>query len=381
MKKINLIIILVLLVATVALVAMVAKFAVAATSTLTGMKLTYTVSAKLATGEACSADSDCNGTYVCELGPNTATKYCATAGKECGQSGGGGYDTGAEVSNDECQSNGAWLCNAGYYNPSGSCTSVSAGYYSAEDSDTRTACGADTYTTSSTATTCSSCTSNSDTNGATGSNDPDDCHCDAGYYDSDGDSGDRSCGVASNGYYSADNTDTRTACPAGTYGSSTTLSSSSCSGNCAAGYFGSSTANTASTCDGSCAAGYFGSSTANTASTCDGSCKSGSYCESGSTSATQNSCPTTAFDTYSYARSYEIGNCTSCLYDGSGQWRINATESCSLNQSYDLGGNNLILSNTSGIGNFTVDYNITSIGNWTLCDGCKIVIRANKTFG
>ena len=381
MKKINLIIILVLLVAMVALVSMVAKLVAAQSSTIFGMKLDYTLSANLSTGQPCTDDTECNGTWTCKVGPNTDTKYCVTAGKECGQSGGDGYDTGNEVSNDECQSDGTWLCNAGYYNPSGSCTGAGAGYYSAEDSDTRTACLANTYTTSSTAATCSSCTSNSDTNGATGGNDPDDCHCDAGYYDSDGDSGDRSCGVAGNGYYSVDNTDTRTACPAGTYGSSTTLSSSSCSGNCGAGYFGSSSGNTAATCDGGCAAGYFGSSSGNTVATCDGSCKSGSYCESGSTSATQNSCPTTTFDTYSYARSYEIGNCTSCLYGGSGQWRINATESCSLNQSYDLGGSNLILSNSSGKGNLTVDYNITNIGNWTLCDGCRLVIRADITFG
>lgn len=186
-------------------------------------------------GLNCSGDNQCNGSSTCELGPNTAKKYCTKASKTCGGDGVDGYDAGDEVNNDECQSDGTWLCNGGYYNPSGSCVDADPGFWSEEDSDTRNACP------------------------STGNGD--------------------------------------------------------------------------------------------------------------------------IFDYSSDSFSYLRGNCTSCYYNGSGNWKINASENCLTIANFNLGNSNFFLTNDSGKGNFTIEFNITSIGNWSVCEGCRIVIRENITFG
>eukprot|EP00455_Lapot_gusevi_P054678 TRINITY_DN880_c0_g1_i2.p1 TRINITY_DN880_c0_g1~~TRINITY_DN880_c0_g1_i2.p1 ORF type:complete len:891 (+),score=349.38 TRINITY_DN880_c0_g1_i2:33-2675(+) len=73
------------------------------------------------------------------------------------------------------------------------------------------------------------------------------------------------------GYYCPLLSTFMTACPVGTYGATSQLPSSSCSGLCFGGYFGSGLARTFPTCDGACSPGYF--------------------CPNGSTSATQQICP------------------------------------------------------------------------------------------
>ena len=106
-------------------------------------------------------------------------------------------------------------------------------------------------------------------------------------------------------------------CPAGRYGSTTGLSTQSCSGNCSAGYFcpAGSTNSTDSmcpagtysfagasactpcpvgryglnsglalaTCSGNCSAGYYGNATGLTTSICSGPCPAGFACPAGST--------------------------------------------------------------------------------------------------
>jgi len=167
-------------------------------------------------------------------------------------------------------------CSAGYYGSStgqtaatcnGACT---AGYYctAGSTSATQNACGAGKYCPagSSGTTNCAagyygSSTTNSVStcNGA----------CTAGYYCTAGSTSatQNACGT---GNYCPAASGSATVCPAGTYGSTTTLTTSSCTGQCSAGYYGSSTGQTAATCNGACTAGY--------------------YCTAGSTSATQNTC-------------------------------------------------------------------------------------------
>jgi hypothetical protein len=102
-----------------------------------------------------------------------------------------------------------------------------------------------------------------------------------------------------------------TACPAGYYGATAGLTTSTCTGLCLAGYFGSATGQSASTCNGLCACGTWGgagmtattctgqctagryglTASVRTAATCDGACTAGFYCPAGSCSATQNACP------------------------------------------------------------------------------------------
>ncbi len=186
-----------------------------------GRTMIGTCTAPLASdGDTCTADGQCTNNN-CELGPNTATKYCAAATKECGQSGGSGYDTGNEVSQDECQASGSWLCNAGYYNNgggTGSCVVAGDDYWSTEDFDTRTQCVA-----------------NAGTNGTTTYDEATDCNCDAGYYDNDG--GVQSCTAVGDAYYSATFTDSRTLCPANsdTAGATTSDAIADCVGD--AGYY------------------------------------------------------------------------------------------------------------------------------------------------
>src|SRR3989344_2817175 len=219
-------------------------------------------------------------------------------------------------------------CGAGQYAYGGSCTNVGAGYYSPASDNDRYACAAGYY--------CSTATNSASTGNG---------QCSAGYYGSSTGQTAATCnGACTAGYYCTAGSTSATQnacgtgnycpagssgatdCPAGTYGSTTTLTTSSCTGQCSAGYYGSSTGQTAATCNGACtagyyctagstsatqnvcgtgkycpagssgttncAAGYYGSSTTNSVSTCNGACTAGYYCTAGSTSATQNACGT-----------------------------------------------------------------------------------------
>ena len=94
--------------------------------------------------------------------------------------------------------------------------------------------------------------------------------CDGGYYTSG------SCTATTAGYYSGEDSDSQTACPAGTYGTGGSTTSA-CTGQCLAGYYGSNTARTTSSCDGLCAAGRYGSTTGLTTNQCTGACLAGYY--------------------------------------------------------------------------------------------------------
>ncbi|MBI2173560.1 MAG: VCBS repeat-containing protein [Candidatus Aenigmarchaeota archaeon] len=93
------------------------------------------------------------------------------------------------------------------------------------------------------------------------------------------------CIDAGAGYYSPDDDNSRYQCPAGRYGSTTTLSTSACTGACDAGRYGNATGQTASTCVGQCSAGYYcpAGSIQATNSTCGGN---NYYCPASSGSAT-----------------------------------------------------------------------------------------------
>lgn len=115
-----------------------------------------------ADGVSCSVNGDCCNSN-CRLGPDEVNKYCAAAGKVCGQSGGAGYIAGDIANNNKCQADGTWLCIGGYYSSGGSCVVVGCGYWSADSSDTRTACTAGTYVSGNTSTSsgdCSNCAAN-----------------------------------------------------------------------------------------------------------------------------------------------------------------------------------------------------------------------------
>jgi hypothetical protein len=88
------------------------------------------------------------------------------------------------------------------------------------------------------------------------------------------------------GTYSLAGSGTCTNCPAGTFGSTTLLSSAACSGACAAGRYGDAAGQLTNQCVGACAAGY--------------------ACPAGSTSATATSCPAGSYSTGGQ------GSCTLC---------------------------------------------------------------------
>ena len=276
-----------------------------------------------ASGETCGAGQYAYGGSCTNVGAGYYSpasdndRYACAAGYYC-----------STATNSASTGNGQ--CSAGYYGSStgqtaatcnGQCT---AGYYctAGSTSATQNVCGTGKYcpTGSSGATNCvagyygsSTTNSVSTCNGA----------CTAGYYCTAGSTSatQNACGT---GNYCPAGSSGATACPAGTYGSTTTLTTSSCTGQCSAGYYGSSTGQTAATCNGqctagyyctagstsatqnvcgtgkycptgssgttNCAAGYYGSSTTNSVSTCNGACTAGYYCTAGSTSATQNVC-------------------------------------------------------------------------------------------
>ena len=208
---------------------------------------------------AATCNGACTAGYYCTAGSTSATQNACGTGKYCptGSSGttncAAGY-YGSSTTNSVSTCNGA--CTAGYYCTAGSTSATQnacgAGKYCPAGSSGTTNCAAGYYG-SSTTNSVSTC------NGA----------CTAGYYCTAGSTSatQNACGT---GNYCPAASGSATVCPAGTYGSTTTLTTSSCTGQCSAGYYGSSTGQTAATCNGACTAGY--------------------YCTAGSTSATQNTC-------------------------------------------------------------------------------------------
>ncbi|MBP3340855.1 MAG: hypothetical protein J6L47_04300 [Alphaproteobacteria bacterium] len=180
-----------------------------------------------------SISAGCYGTSAssaCPASCSGRTKYSAAGASACSTVSTGYYTTGCNTSGNACT--GQSQCSAGNYCSSGVSYACGAGKYSSAGASSCSSISAGCYGTSATSACPASC---------------------------------------AKGYYSTGGASACTACPAGTYGSTTGLTSAACSGKCAAGYYGSETAQTASTCSGSCTANY--------------------YCPAGSTSATQNGCP------------------------------------------------------------------------------------------
>ena len=233
------------------------------------------------------------GYYNCQTGT------CSVAGA--------GYYSGAN-SNSRAQ------CNAGRYcstttnsaaTGNGQCT---GGYYcpAGSTSPTQNVCGYNKYCYAGVGSP-TSCPAQSTTS-VTTANSMLLCWCNDGYYDTYGANGYsgylRSCTVAGANYYApgiSDFDEVRYACPANsdTNGVTTAGSVSQCLGN--AGYYNCQTGTcsvagagyyspTISNSRYACTAGYYCSTTTNSVGTGDGVCTAGYYCPSGSSSATQNVC-------------------------------------------------------------------------------------------
>src|SRR3989344_3609708 len=140
-----------------------------------------------ASGETCGAGQYAYGGSCTNVGANYYSPASDNDRTACPSN----SDTnGATTSDavDDC------LGNAGYYNcQTGTCSAAGDDYWSADNSNSRT-----------------QCTANSGTGGATTSSAATDCNCDLDYYDSDG--GSQDCTAVGTGYYSATNSDSRTAC-------------------------------------------------------------------------------------------------------------------------------------------------------------------------
>lgn len=229
----------------------------------------------------CNQSSTCTGT-----GNNTPTRTyygCSTSGT-CNATAAGTYNytacTGKENSrcvagNIACQN----LCAVGG-------DEDGDGYTNGQDTDCGGCGQCTTGTCCNTATGCylavgTSCGTNSYCNGAGGC-----IPCTAGNY-WDG----FACVVCPAGHYCTGGTN-KTPCPGGRYRSTT--------------------GGTALTSCSYCAAGYYGDpeyGTGLTVSTCSGCCESGFYCPAGSTSPTQNRCPT---NTQSAPYATSSSSCTTC---------------------------------------------------------------------
>ena len=159
------------------------------------------------------------------------------------------------------------------------------------------------------------------------------------------------------GQYSTGGAAVCTQCPRGTFGNTTGLTLSSCTGLCAAGYYGSTPAASSPSCSGPCAAGYycpdgstsatqapcavgqystggaasctacpagqFGNATALTTSSCSGPCAPGYYCLQGSTNATAAPCDVGQYSTGG------VSVCSSCPGGTFGNATSLTTSSCS----------------------------------------------------
>jgi len=67
----------------------------------------------------------------------------------------------------------------------------------------------------------------------------------------------------------------------------------------------------------------------------------------------------------------------SCTYS-SGNWEVDCSDNCNIDSNVDLGGNDIIFSNS---GTFTLAANITTIGKWEISDGCMIIVNEGYKFG
>src|SRR3989344_7746641 len=197
----------------------------------------------------------CGGSHpnVRRLCPCTCVGGQYLSGGGCTDVGAGYYSPAGDSYRYQCSagyycstttnsaSTGNGACTAGYYCTAGSTSATQnacgAGKYCPAGSSGTTNCAAGYYG-SSTTNSVSTC------NGA----------CTAGYYCTAGSTSatQNACGT---GNYCPAASGSATVCPAGTYGSTTTLTTSSCTGQCSAGYYGSSTGQTAATCNGACTAG------------------------------------------------------------------------------------------------------------------------------
>ena len=242
------------------------------------------------TKAATAVSSLCESGQLKQIGASATTWATATVSTTF-KADPGAYVTGSGASTT-CST-----CTENYYCPGGTTTrqacsaltgvSVSGGSYtSAAGSDASTDCK---YTAPSKEIDgCASVTTNTVT--YSGSAWPATTYsvtADPGYYIASNGTASATCTICAKGNYCTGGTAAAQACPKGTYGSTTGLSTSACSGKCAGGRYGSATGQTASTCSGQCTAGY--------------------YCPEGSTSATQNACAT---NSSSPAGSDAISDCS-----------------------------------------------------------------------
>ena len=66
-----------------------------------------------------------------------------------------------------------------------------------------------------------------------------------------------------------------------------------------------------------------------------------------------------------------------CTYS-SGNWEVDCSDNCVIDSVVDLSDNNLTLSNSSGIGNFTIEANITNFDKIIKDNNCQIIFNGGK---
>jgi hypothetical protein len=167
-------------------------------------------------------------------------------------------------------------CNAGSYLDQSTCVLCPAGTYQSLSSFTGSSC--------------TSCPSGiSTTSSATGSISVSDCTiCAPGYAGSvtgSGTSGAAGCTICGLGKYSLASASSCANCPAGTWGETTGLTTSACSGICAAGNYSTAGSSSCSLCP----AGRWGATPGMQGSGCSGVCADGKYATAGSSSCSD--CP------------------------------------------------------------------------------------------
>ena len=65
-----------------------------------------------------------------------------------------------------------------------------------------------------------------------------------------------------------------------------------------------------------------------------------------------------------------------CTYS-SGNWNINCNDNCTILNNVNLGNNKIIFINS---GTFTLDADITNVGEWQISNGCQIRIQNGHKF-
>jgi hypothetical protein len=223
-------------------------------------------------------NSTCSG--LCPAG-----KYSTSGSSSCIDCSAGLTSPIGSISSNACVTPSS-SCNAGQYLSGSACVVCPAGSYQSSSSFTGSSCtscpvGISTTSSATGSISISSCTICAPGYAGT-------VQCPPFYANSatcSGTSNAAGCNICPLGKYALASASTCLDCPGGTYGSSTGLTTSSCSGTCGLGKY--STLGSSSCTD--CPAGYYGATVGLTSSSCSGICPAGKYSTLGSSACSD--CP------------------------------------------------------------------------------------------